>query len=469
MSSGKKFVSKGVSTATHKIDMTQGSILKVVVLFAIPICIGDILQQMYNTIDTLIIGNFCSSASLAAVGTSAQPVEIFLCIFMGLGAAASILVSQSVGSGNKDRMQDVVSTVVTFLYICAIPLSVLGVLFGPLLLYIMHVPEDAVRQATVYVEILFLGTLGNMGYNMNAGILRGLGDSRATLRFLLISSCVNIVLDLVFIAGFHMDVTGAALATIIAMFTSWLCSVFYIRKKYPELQFPILPRKIEKSIVKDVVTVGLPLGMNTSIYSVGHLLVQSLVNAQGTSFMAAFSIATKLTGICKFANSSFASAATTFAGQNKGAENYMRLYKGAKQIALTAGGIMFVTGLAGTIFCRQILGIFTDDPEVLMYAVRYIEIVLPWFCTFAMFSVLTKYLNGIGAVKYPTIINLLMLWAVRIPVSYAIDYFYDGTYFMYSMPINYVFGLLCVLLYFPCCKQWVEICKKRPKPKYNIL
>ena len=114
-------MSKGVSTATHKIDMTQGSILKVVVLFAIPICIGDILQQMYNTIDTLIIGNFCSSASLAAVGTSAQPVEIFLCIFMGLGAAASILVSQSVGSGNKDRMQDVVSTVVTFLYICAIP------------------------------------------------------------------------------------------------------------------------------------------------------------------------------------------------------------------------------------------------------------------------------------------------------------------------------------------------------------
>lgn len=124
---------------------------------------------------------------------------------------------------------------------------------------------------------------------------------------------------------------------------------------------------------------------------------------------------------------------------------------------------MLVSGVVGTIFSKQILSLFTDDPEVLKYAVRYIKIVLPWFWTFAMFSVLTKYLNGIGAVKYPTIINLLMLWAVRIPVSYAIDYFYDGTYFMYSMPINYIFGLLCVLVYFPCCKQWIDICKKEKR------
>ena len=444
---------------TRKIDMTKGSILKAVILFAIPICIGDMLQQLYNTVDTLIIGNFCSSASLAAVGTSAQPVEIFLCIFMGLGAAASILVSQSAGSGDKVRMQNVVNTVVSFLFMCAIPLSVLGVLFGPLVLHIMQVPEDAFDMAASYIRIIFLGTLGNLGYNMNAGILRGLGDSRSTLRFLIISCCVNIVLDLVFVAGFHMDVTGAALATMIAMVTSWVCSILYIRKKYPELEFPMLPKRIEKSVIKDVVSVGLPLGMNSSIYSVGHLLVQAVVNAQGTSFMAAFSIATKLTGLCKFANSSFASAATTFAGQNKGAENYVRLRKGVKQISVAAGIIMFTTGIIGTIFCRPILGIFSDDPEVLFYAVRYIRIVLPWFWTFAVFSVLTKYLNGIGAVKYPTIINLLMLWAVRIPVSYAIDWFYDGTYFMYSMPINYIFGLLCVLAYFPCSKQWKEVCR----------
>ena len=147
---------------------------------------------MYNTMDTLIIGTFCSSASLAAVGTSAQPVEIFLCIFMGLGAAASILVSQSVGSGNRGLMNDVVTTVVSFLYLCAIPLSVLGVLFGPLVLRIMHVPQEVMWQASIYIRIMFIGTLGNMGYNMNAGILRGLGDSRSTLRFLLISSCVKV-------------------------------------------------------------------------------------------------------------------------------------------------------------------------------------------------------------------------------------------------------------------------------------
>lgn len=133
--------------SSRNIDMTKGSILKAVLLFAIPICIGDMLQQLYNTVDTLIIGNFCSSASLAAVGTSSQPVEILLCLFMGLGAAASILVSQSAGSGNQVRMQNVVATVVTFLYMCAIPLSVLGLFLGPLVLNIMQVPEDAYSQA----------------------------------------------------------------------------------------------------------------------------------------------------------------------------------------------------------------------------------------------------------------------------------------------------------------------------------
>lgn len=210
----------------RNMDMTRGPIMKLIVLFALPICAGNILQQLYNTVDTLVIGNFCGTQSLAAVGTSGQPVELLLCIFMGMGTGVSILVAQFTGSGNLAMTQKAVTTSISFLYICGIPLSVLGVLLSPLILGLMAVPEDVWDYCMSYLNIIFLGTLGNMGYNMNAGILRGLGNSRASLLFLLISCIVNMVLDLLFVAGFHMDVAGAALATSIAMFCSWFFSIF---------------------------------------------------------------------------------------------------------------------------------------------------------------------------------------------------------------------------------------------------
>ena len=223
--------------AAKKIDMTKGPIIRLVLLFALPICLGSVLQQLYSTADAFVIGNFCSSFSLAAVGTGSQPVELLLCIFLGLGTGVSILVSQYTGRGDTASLKRTVSTAVSFLYLCAVPLTILGFFIGPWILRWMQVPQDTWDYAVTYLRILFLGTLGNMGYNLNAGILRGLGDSRSSLLFLLVSCGVNIFLDLIFVALFRMDVAGAALATIIAMFCSWIFSILYIRKKYPELNF----------------------------------------------------------------------------------------------------------------------------------------------------------------------------------------------------------------------------------------
>ena len=208
-----------------KIDMTQGHIMRLVILFALPICLGNVLQQLYSTVDTLVIGNFCSPASLAAVGTSSQPVELLLCIFLGLGTGVSILVSQCTGRSDAQGLNKVIQTATFFLYVSAIPLSFLGILISPYVLKFMQVPSDAWDYAVSYINIIFLGTLGNMGYNMNAGILRGLGDSRASLLFLIISCIVNVVLDLALVAGIRMDVSGAALATACAMYASWFCSI----------------------------------------------------------------------------------------------------------------------------------------------------------------------------------------------------------------------------------------------------
>lgn len=442
--------------SAKKIDMTKGSIMKLVILFALPICAGNILQQLYTTVDTLIVGNFCGSISLAAIGTSSQPVEMLLCIFIGIGAGVSILVSQYTGSGESEKLKRLIATATSFLYICAIPLSIIGLFVGPLVLKFMQVPEDTFVSAVSYLRIIFLGTLGNMGYNLNAGILRGVGDSRSTLFFLLISCIINIVLDLVFIAIFHMDVTGAALATIIAMFTSWFCSILYIQKKYPELAFTFLPKYLDKRMLRDIIEVGLPLGLNNSIYSIGHILMQSLVNLQGSTFIAACSVAGKITGIANVAINSFSSAATTFSGQNLGAGNYDRLKKGSLHIPLFSGLVTCTAGLIMTAFSPILLGFFTPDPAVLELAVLYVRVVLPFTWCFGVFNGIISFVNGLGEVKYPTVVNMLMLWAVRIPVAYFINYFIDGKYIMACFPISFAFGMTCMLFYYRT-KRWKKI------------
>ena len=442
--------------STAKIDMTQGAIMKKVLLFALPICIGNVLQQLYSTVDTLVIGNFCGSVSLAAVGTSSQPVEILLCVFLGLGTGVSILVSQFTGRGDREGQKNICATAVSFLFLCAIPLSVLGQFFWPLVLKFMQVPDDTWELANSYISIIFWGTLGNMGYNMNAGILRGMGDSRASLLFLLISCMVNIVLDLLFVAGFGMDVGGAALATAIAMYCSWLFSIFYIRKQYPELGFTFLPHRMNGKMMKQIVAIGLPLGLNSSIYSVGHILMQSLINMQGSTFIAACSISSKVTGIANVAITSMSSAATTFSGQNLGAENYEYLRKGGIRIPLFSGLITCSAGLLVTFFCRPILELFTRDQAVLELAVRYIWVVLPFTWAYAVFNCIISFVNGMGEIRFPTIVNILTLWAVRIPCAYAIAVFFDGGYVMASIPVSFVFGMVCMFSYF-FSKNWKNI------------
>ncbi|MGN1019505.1 MAG: MATE family efflux transporter [Aristaeellaceae bacterium] len=444
---------------TAKIDMTQGRILPLVLRFALPLCIGSILQQLYSTVDMLVIGNFCGATALAAVGTSSQPVEMFLCLFMGLGTGVTILVSQATGGGDQARQQVVVRNATVFLYLCALPLTVLGVCFGPLLLRLMQAPADTWDMAVSYIRILFLGTLGNLGYNVNAGILRGVGDSNSSLLFLLISCLVNIVLDLLLVAGLGMDVSGAAWATIIAMYISWLISMAYIRRRYPELGYSPIPRGADPQALRDIARVSIPLGLNHSFYSVGHLFLQTLINAQGSIFMAACTVGAKVNGLANVAINALSSAGTTFAGQNLGAERYDRLARGGWRIPLFSGTVTLAVALLVVAFARPILSLFNDDPDVLALALRYVRLVTPSLSAFAVFNGIIAFVNGMGIMTYPTIVNILMLWAVRIPVAYLINAVGAGLYVMASFPISFVFGMLVMLCFF-LTPRWRGIRKK---------
>ena len=449
----------GMASHTGKIDMIRGSIIKSAALFALPICVGNILQQLYGTVDTLVVGNFCDSAALAAVGTATQPMEILLCVFLGIGNGASILVSQEMGRRNADGLRMLVRTAVWFLYLCAIPVTILAMFVGPALLRLMQVPADAFDYAVLYLRITALGTLGNLGYNMNAGILRGLGDSRSTLLLLLISCLTNIVLDVAFVAVLGMGVAGAALATTIALYLSWLTSILYARRNYEGLQFPLLPHGYDKAQLAAILKVGVPLGLNNSLYSVGHVAVQAVYNMQGSVFVAGCSIAGRVTGIAGIAITSFSSAAVVFAGQNLGAGNYRRLRRGVVQITCAAGVVTLLIGLVATVFCRPLLGLFSSDPAVLDAAVRYTWWVLPFIWTYAVFNCMMSFVNGTGAVKYTTVVNLLILWAVRIPAAYILHALGYGTSSMACVSLSYAVGLVAMLGYF-LTPEWGKLRRK---------
>ncbi|MBR0386290.1 MAG: MATE family efflux transporter [Clostridia bacterium] len=441
----------------RRIDMTEGPIMRNILLFALPLVLGNILQQLYTTVDTLVIGAFCGTTSLAAVGTSAQPVEVVLCVFLGLGTGTSILISQYIGAGNRNKTLEICGTSVAFVWVCGIAVGGLGMLAAPGILRLMQVPEDTLPLATLYVRIVLAGSLGNIGYNMNAGILRGMGNSTASLAFLLVSCVVNIALDVTMVAGFGMDVAGAALATSAAMFFSWGFSIHYIRKHYPELSFPLFTLRISQEHIRAILRIGLPIGLNNSLYSLGHMAMQTLVNSQGSIFMAGQAVAGRITGMANIAVSGMSSAATTFSGQNYGAGRYDRLRRGRWVIPAAAGAITLTSCLLFLAGRTPLLRLFSSDPQVLFYANRYVSVQLLSLWMFSVFNAMLCLVNGAGLVRYTTIVNLLMLWAIRIPSAYAIRTFFDGTWIMLCFPISFLFGMLCMTGYNLFSREWREI------------
>lgn len=249
---------------------------------------------------------------------------------------------------------------------------------------------------------------------------------------------------------------GVAWATVAAQVLSWLCSIWYIRRYAPELEFPLLPRQFDKTTLRKMIKIGLPLGMNTALYSTGHLILQVLFNLQGSTFVAGCSVAGKITSIANIAITSLSSTMTVFSGQNLGAENHRRLCRGAWLIPLCAGTITFSAGILVTIFCNPLLALFTRDAAVLDFAMRYIHIVLPFTWMYAVMNVIMCFSNGIGEIKYPTTVNLFILWGVRIPVAYLLSQIGYGGYAMASVPLSFLSGMILMLFYFRT-KRWAEL------------
>ncbi|WP_368271925.1 MATE family efflux transporter, partial [Intestinimonas butyriciproducens] len=324
------------------VDMTQGDPLGLLVRFSLPLLAGNAFQQLYNMVDSWVVGNFVGTTALAAVGIGFPVIYLLSSLFMGLSIGGSVVIAQFMGAGDREAVRRSVNTVYGAVMVSVVPLTLFGVLIAGPILHLIRVPADVYDQAHVYLQVIFAGIIGSLGYNINAGILQGLGDSKTPLLFLATACVVNIVLDLVFVLVFDWGVFGVAFATIIAQLCSWIFGVCYVNRKYDFIAIRPLHISVDNVLLKRVLKLGVPSGIQQCQFSVAILVLQALINGFGAEFAAGFSAANKVDTFAFMPVDSFCLAVTTYVGQNVGAGRLDRVREGVRKAILLCVGVCLV-------------------------------------------------------------------------------------------------------------------------------
>ena len=345
--------------------MTEGSVKKKIILFAIPVFVGQLFQQLYNTADSLIVGRLIGNTALAAVTSVGSLVFLIVGFFMGFSMGSGVVIARDIGAGDEEAVSRGVHTTVAMGIVISIVMTVLGVFMTPVILGWMGTPEDVFPQAQLYLQIFFLGSTGLVFYNLFVGILRANGDSRHPLYYLIISSLLNIVLDVVFIHFFKMDVDGAALATVISQILSAV--LVLIRLLRTKEWIRIIPKKIRfhKDKLLQIIHIGLPSALQASVIDLANMMIQSYINSFGSMAMAGIGASSKLEGFIFLPVNAFSMAMSTFVAQNLGAGKKDRMREGIRFGLLSAVVVVFAMGALNFIFSPQLVGLFNQEPEVI--------------------------------------------------------------------------------------------------------
>lgn len=439
-------------------DMTQGSPYKLILAFSIPLLIGNVFQQLYNMVDSIVVGNYVGDKALAAVGTGFPIIFMLSSMFMGIGMGATVMVSQFYGAKDFDNIKKTVSTIYTAMMIAVLPLTVAGILLAKPLLTLMKVPDDGtLSMAITYMIVIFIGTICTLGFNINAGILQGLGDSKTSLLFLAIAAVINIILDILFTVFLEMGVFGVALATIIAQFVAWIFGIFFINKHYDFIHIKIFSFTFDMDLFKRAMKIGVPAGIQQTLFSLGMMFMQSLVNSYGSSFMAGFNGANKIDTFAFMPIQSFTTAVTTYVGQNVGAGKIDRVKSGIKSGLILSISVSVVIGAIIYPLSGFIMRMFGDNPEMISSGVSYLHQLLPFYALLAILFIYCSVLRGAGESIIPMISSFVSLWIARVPTAYLLAYFFGKDYMFYSYPIGWALGIIIAYGYYKTGK-WKSKC-----------
>ena len=432
---------------TRMVNMTEGSIWRHMVNFAVPVLLGNLFQQLYNTFDSIVVGRFAGKDALAAVASSGNLIFMMISFFVGLSMGAGVVISRWFGAGDDERLEAAIHTDVAFGCVCGVFLTLVGIFFTPQILVWMRTPEEVLPLSILYFRIFFSGSLASILYNTFTGIMRAVGDSRTPLIYLIVASVTNIVLDLIFVGGLSMGVAGAAFATVLSQILSAiLCAIRLMRM---EGACRLIPSHIRFDMhqLRLVVNQGIPAGLQNSVIAIANVVVQSNVNSFGGDAMAGHGAYAKVEGFVFMPITAFTMAMTTFIGQNLGAGKHERARQGGRFGLFSAMILAEGIGLIIFLLAPQAIALFNDDPEVIAIGTRAARIEALFYCFLAMAHAISAVMRGIGKAKIPMYI-MLGCWCILrvIYITLMVRWYQDVAVVFTAYPLTWFVSCIIFLV-----------------------
>ncbi|MEW8994580.1 MATE family efflux transporter [Clostridium sp.] len=437
-------------------DMTEGTPWKRIVEFSLPMLIGNIAQQFYNTADSIIVGKYVGDNALAAVGSASPILNLLLVLFVGIATGAGIMVAQYFGAKDREKLSRTIGVCITLTAIASVIIMVIGPLVTRPLLSFLNTPESIIDWCADYLVIYYLGISGFAYYNILAGVLRGLGDSISALVFLLIATVLNVILDLWFVAGLGMGVPGVALATIIAQGVSAVLCIIKLARMKSTFDFNSKMLVPSKEYSMKLIKLGLPSGFTQAIFSIAMIVVQSLTNSFGEMVIACNVIVMRVDGFAMMPNFTFGNAMTTYAGQNIGAKRMDRVDKGTKDGTMIAVGVSTTITILILIFGKYLMGVFTDTTELVDLSMHMMRILAVGYIAMAVTQSLSGVMRGAGDTMTPMWISLITTVVLRVPVAYGIAYLTRSAAYPTGRPestfisllVSWTLGAIITIIFF---------------------
>lgn len=432
-------------------DLTVGNESKQIFLFAIPLLLSNIFQQLYNVVDRVIVGRFIGTEALAAVGESFPVIFVMISLLWGISSGITVVVSQYYGAKDYEKVNRSVSTFFIFIVISSLIMSAIGILFSEKIFILLRLPQEVMGDSLTYLNIYLSGLVfAFLFYGTNA-ILRGVGDSKTPLYFVVFSTLLNIVLDIIFVMYFNWAIAGVAWATVIAQAVTVFIAMYYLRKKNNMIQFSLKKLQFDKKIFMQSMRIGLPTGIQQTFVALGAVAILIFVNDFGTKTVAAFTAAGTLDAFAAMPAMAISVAIATFVGQNIGANKLERVKKGFRSTLIFSVSISVIVSASMILFGKQMLTLFSSDPEVLNIGYNYLIIVSSFYFLFSIMFTINGALRGAGDTLIPMFITLIALWLLRIPLSYylsrpELNLGSDGIW--WGIPIAWLFGAVASYLYF---------------------
>ncbi len=437
-------------------DMTEGKISKKIVLFALPVFLGQLLQQLYNIVDSIVVGRVVGSDALAAVSSSGSLIFLMVGFIQGLFIGAGVIIGKRFGAKDYDKVRVAVHTAVAFAFIAGLILIVAGIGITPTLLRLMKTPADVMPSSVAYFRVYFIGGLFIVMYNACCGIFQAMGDSRHPLYYLMASAVTNIILDLIFVAGLKMGVKGAAAATVISQFLAASLALLKLTRVEGAHRLVIKEIKIDPDTLKQELGLGLPTGVQNSVIAIANVIVQSNINAFGDIAMAGCGSYFKLEGFAFLPITAFSAALTNFISQNLGARKFDRVKAGARFGIFMGVGIAELIGIIFYIFCPVLLTMFSSESDVIAYGISQARTETLFYCLLALSHCMAGILRGAGKTKVPMFVMLACWCLIRITyITIAVRLFPVITTVFTAYPLTWsLSSILFVIYYFKA--DWVH-------------